>query len=151
MTNAAQKQKETSPLLKMFQSGKLGNGMDAVVRLQAGAIFYADYRKSLQTPRMAIVYDGMPRARSYGANDGRLLSAQEACDRYNAAVRALGKYKIYGEHFLIDGENVRQFILKYPVLYADSVPTYAAVYAALRRALDILAAHYQSEREKSAR
>lgn len=150
MISAIRKTQEKTPLLKMFQTGKLGKGMDAIVRLQAVAEFYADYRRSLQTPRMTVVYDGMPRTRSYGSNDGRLLGAQEACDRCNAALRALGKYRFYAEHFLINGENVRQFILKYPVLCADSVPTYTAVYAAIRTALDILAAHYQSVRENSA-
>ena len=130
-------------LIKLYVSGKLGKDMIARRRLTAGIRLMNDYGGSVFTQRTTAVYGVVVKGGKRGFSAGeRGVAAQEAADRYLAALKALGKYQVYAVHFLRDGENVRSFILKHRVLNSDSLLTYRAVYKAINTMLDKLAAHY---------
>ena len=130
-------------LVKLYVSGKLGNADVGMRRLSAGIRLINDYAKSFFAQRTTCVYGIVVKGGKRGFSAGEAsLAAQEAADRYLAALKALGKYQVYAVHFIRDGENVRSFILKHRVLNADSLLTYRAVYKAINDMLDRLAAHY---------
>ena len=91
-----------TPLAKMFLSGKLGSGMKAVERFQAGMRFCEDYRRSFFVPRLTTVYDNMPTSKGRKGVGDFVLSSQNAAERYLSALKFLGKYEIYALHFLRD-------------------------------------------------
>lgn len=137
-----------TPLAKMFLSGKLGSGMKAVERFQAGMRFCEDYRRSFFVPRLTTVYDNMPTSKGRKGVGDFVLSSQNAAERYLSALKFLGKYEIYALHFLRDEKNVYQFIQANPVLCASSMPTYAAVYRTINKMLDNLADFYVQQDKK---
>ena len=91
----------------------------------------------------------MPRAKSNVRRTDAFLNGQNAAERYFKALKAVKKYEIYALHFLRDEQNAHQFILKYPVLCGDSVPTYRTIYRTLCALLDKLADFYEKEEKKS--
>ena len=120
---------EKTTLIKMYEKGKLGKTPTAENRLRAGVRFAADWRASLFNPKITRNYD-------------RLC---DAADRYLRALKRLGSFGVYARHFLRDEGNIREFLLKYPVLNGTKA-TYAAVYRAINAMLDELDDFYRSEK-----
>ena len=108
---------EKTTLVKMYETGKLGKSPVAENRLRAGVRFAADWRASLFNPKIT----------------------------RNYALKRLGDSGVYARHFLRDEGNVREFVLKYPVLNGTKA-TYAAVYRAIGAMLDELVDFYRSEK-----
>lgn len=128
-------------LLKLYQKGKLGTFPIAMNRVRAGLMLMKDYRFSLFSVRTTRAYDSMPSGSKNGYADAA-VSRQDAADRYLGAIKAVGEYRIYALHFLRDDLNIRDFILKNPVLNNGSKTTYKMIYKALCETLDRLVVYY---------
>lgn len=135
---------EKTTLIKMYEKGKLGKTPTAENRLRAGVRFAADWRASLFNPKITRNYDRLfVQGGKNGADapDWRC----DAADRYLRALKRLGSFGVYARHFLRDEGNIREFLLKYPVLNGTKA-TYAAVYRAINAMLDALDDFYRSEK-----
>lgn len=135
-------------LLKMYQKGQLGRFPVSDVRLKAGLAFMNDYRKSLFSHRVTTDYAGLRVAGGRGGNgaDGVDGLRCDAADRYLRALKHIEPYGVYARHFLRDERNVADFLERYPVLDKGSKRTYKAVYLAINKMLDGLAAFYAGEK-----
>ena len=135
-------------LLKMYQKGQLGRFPVSDVRLKAGLTFMNDYRKSLFSHRTTMNYEGLRVAGGHGVNgaDGVDGLRCDAADRYLRALKHIEPYGVYARHFLRDERNVADFLERYPVLDKGSKRTYKAVYLAINKMLDGLAAFYAGEK-----
>lgn len=135
-------------LLKMYQKGQLGRFPVSDVRLKAGLTFMNDYRKSLFSHRTTMNYEGLRVAGGRGGNgaDGVDGLRCDAADRYLRALKHIEPYGVYARHFLRDERNVADFLERYPVLDKGSKRTYKAVYLAINKMLDGLAAFYAGEK-----
>ncbi|GEM_PF-2428657 len=135
-------------LLKMYQKGQLGRFPVSDVRLKAGLAFMNDYRKSLFSHRTTMNYEGLRVAGGRGGNgaDGVDGLRCDAADRYLRALKHIEPYGVYARHFLRDERNVADFLERYPVLDKGSKRTYKAVYLAINKMLDGLAAFYAGEK-----
>ena len=98
--------------------------------------------KTVQLRNLSLCWSNVRRTDAF-------LNGQNAAERYFKALKAVKKYEIYALHFLRDEQNAHQFILKYPVLCGDSVPTYRTIYRTLCALLDKLADFYEKEEKKS--
>lgn len=135
---------EKTTLVKMYETGKLGKSPVAENRLRAGVRFAADWRASLFNPKITRNYDRLFVRGGKGGSDAPDWRC-DAADRYLRALKRLGDSGVYARHFLRDEGNVREFVLKYPVLNGSKA-TYAAVYRAIGAMLDELVDFYRSEK-----
>ena len=140
---------ESSVLVKMFRSGKLGTYPVCLDRFRSGVRLMQDYRFSAFVPKVTMTYD--PTARIKGGKTGAedaFCGGRAAAQRYLDALKYVGEYGVYLQHFLRDEGNVLSFIQKYPVLDGGNAATYRAVYKSLRTMLDKLTEFYAAEDEK---
>ena len=139
--------KNESVLLKLYKKGKLGKFPIAENRVKAASLFIRDFQASVFFQRTTRNYEGLfvtGRGGKSEASDFRC----DAADRYLRALKYIEPYGVYALHFLRDERNVRDFLIKYPILNKGSRRTYQMVYLAINRMLDRLVAFYDLEKDK---
>ncbi len=140
-----EKSADVSPLIKLYQKGRLGEFPQAENRLRAGMMFMKDFRLSMFSQKTTRNYDRLFVAGAKGKGDFSDLS-YNAADRYLKALKAVGIYSVYALHFLRDEQNIRTFLSRYPVLNKGSKRTYGMVYRAINKMLDKLVDFYDVQK-----
>jgi len=136
-----------SILVKLYKKGKLGKFPIAENRLKAGSLFIKDFQTSVFFQRTTRNYDRLFVMSGSGKTEVSDFRC-DAADRYLRALKHIEPYGVYALHFLRDEQNVRDFLIKYPVLNRGSRRTYQMVYLAINRMLDKLVTFYDLEKEK---